>query len=233
MVQILNLFIILCVSQYVPNAIDSTILANIERENPDCFFVSHYNQFFFDNVEFYEVDTVCGVRHPSDERPQRFAIDSDNTVYSIMGWAESDYNKMINRNPICITQNIVNKYGQFFIDVTILYDEHDYGYYYISSTSHFIKLNEQLMNDENFPTRDDLDWSTIINSIHDLCDTLKFNNIIYDNVEQAFTIDYHAWMEGDGDFRHIRLKIHIDGKCEVLADSVLAPGFGYYRYIHL
>ncbi len=215
----------------VPNEIDSLLASKLGIPNR-CLITHQIQQPYFQYVNFYETDTGCVFKHPSEDIPFRFAVDSNFKVYSIFNQRENEYNDLLDNYCVYLTQDMIYPYGQFYLDVTQLYNQHDCGYYYLKNTNDFIKLNEQLKSDLGFPTNRDLNWDEIEKQIRQVCDTLNFESMSYNKITGEFTADYYIWMEATGNLRHIQVKVNTNGKSHVISDTLLVRNLGYYRYYH-
>ena len=214
---------------FIPHEVDSMFARELGLQEK-CILTTQINQPYFENVDFYEVDTGCVIIHPSEKIPYRFAVDTGDNLYRLFNTDTCEYNLIISKYPVVITQYNVHQYGQFFLEVTKLYMQWSAGYYFLKGTEDFVSLNNSLASSSGYRTNHELNRDSVLSEIHKICDTLNYDEIIFYRGRHAFVIDYYVWMECNGDLKYYQLEIGNNGDCHILQDTIIARNLGYHIY---
>lgn len=198
-------------------------------------------QSYFEDLTFLEIDTGVVYRdsdgsyyvHPIYPfKPIRIAVDADGRVYKLFGFDTLDFEKLIYRYPpagISLDVSSLYDYGRFFIEITII-SRLDGNHHFVEGTNWFVELNRKMMIDD-FTRFISKRLQELEERMKELSPVLNFDTLKFDRRTNNFIVDYYIWFESNGDFRHVSLRIELDGACYVLKDEVLAQQLGAYEAI--
>lgn len=197
---------------------------------PECLWVDTIPQAYFPELLFLRIDTGCynSMNPRPSYRPMRIALDTTSQVYKLSNLDSMQYDEMATSYPVSgadLDVESIFEYGRFFIELTLNYSF--YEYHYIESVNAFIELNRALMIDDRARSIK-RQMEEFESQIRQISEELNFSWTIFDRSTRSYALDYYIWYQHSGDFRHIRLNIEQGGNCQVLVDSVLVHGVGYY-----
>ena len=211
-------------------------LVSLDPRFAECSgYSTEFQQYFFADVSFWEVDTIDFTHVQVPRRDSinaiRIAVDSHGQWYRIAGLDTSDYNELIADHPLSISTDNVAGYGQFFLDLQL--QPIIASYCHIGSVAGFIALNWELMATDRMSYHPEKHWGEEARRMRTLLDPLELGQATYDSRQQTFGIDYAVWDQGSGDLIYYRLLISEDGRCTVEKSEKLARGLGFWRNILL
>jgi len=218
-------------------AMDSVVtefLSSIDQKFEDRRSFSYWpiKQTYFDNVDFLHVDTFGTFMHPipEDQIPLRIAVDENNNVFRLFGFDTLQYNDLVARVPLALGPKDIRLYGEFYLDVTRLWDPERYTYF--PSTESFIITNQGRRKDAEsgfvYGRKGVGRWNTLEVDIQKMFAGFEWNRTVWNDRDSVYEADYMVWMECTGALRYFRLMIHPDGRCHVAKDSLWSESFGYY-----
>ena len=211
----------------------SKYLLSMHSSFADCWISAGvFQQYFFTDVTFWEVDTANVTRVPRMDSTNaiRIALDSDGQWYRIAGLDTSDWDQLIADHPLSISTDNVIGYGQFFLDLQLQPIIADY--YHIGSVSGFIALNWELMDDDGMSCHPEKYWGEEVRRMRALLAPLKLGQVEYDSRRRTFGIDYAVWDQNCGDLIYYRLAISKNGRCTVEKCEKLGQDLGWWQNIY-
>jgi len=233
------LFVFVTMALACGTAADSVVtefLSSIDPkfEDQHSFLSGHRDQPYFKDVDFIDLDTFATFPvHPSPSQiPLRIAVDQGANVYRLFNFDTLQYNDLVARVPLALSAEEIRPYGQFYLDVTQLWDP--LGHTYFTSTESFIAENQRRMKDaesgsSQYGRKDIGRWNTLEVQVRAMFVGFEWNRMVWRDRDSVYEADYMVWMECTGALRHFRLMIHPDGRCDVAKDSLWSESFGYYR----
>ncbi|MEW6411482.1 MAG: hypothetical protein AB1483_03305 [Candidatus Zixiibacteriota bacterium] len=202
-------------------------------ENRRTFASATVDQPFFEDVVFVDIDTFVTFIHPTprSEIPLRIGIDKAANVYRLFGFDTNQYNDIIASEPLSLGADQIRPYGEFYLDLTQLWDPFDYMF--IASIESFIAENRRRMVEaESGDSGYDCDrcpkWDELEAQIRAMLAGVVLDSVVWSEKDSVYEAEYIAWGETTGALRYFRLMVHPNGRCVIARDSLWSESFGYY-----
>lgn len=189
------------------------------------FYQDEINQYYFEDVIFYEIDTNSHISTGSNYSVLKVAVDDDNYIYKISGFNLDEYNKLVKKHPVVIDNHSVMLYGRFYLD--LISTEYSNNKYYILNLDNFIKYSYSIMKD-SINLHPQKIWETEKSKITQCLNKYDLNLIKYFPANSLFIMDYFIWSENDGNITKVSLSISEDGICEILDKDIICNDIGYW-----
>lgn len=199
------------------------ISTNICTETSDITF-DLYRQTFFEDVSFWEIDTLTTVSTSTlDSIPNLvLAIDKNANIFSISGFEKNNFDSLVYYNNPDIYMKNLKSYGKFYLEIT---SQFNFSYnYFISNHFDFVKLTDELFDIRYGyvnPNRE---------KEQKIVKNLNFEDIIYyDPNEKKYSISYYIWNESKGNIQKYVMDITEDGYCEIVRQEETVKKIGCWR----